>query len=104
MLSGLTHSEMIKSCKADHKDPARTHVWGYPYYVLDPALHNNKQIPKWNWRARIGQLLGFSRFRSSTMALVQNLNTGHITPQYYVMFDDKFETVFNEGRTTEEID
>ena len=104
MHSGLTPLEMITSCKADHKDLARTHVWGCPCYVLDPVLQNNKKIPKWNRRARMGQFLGFSRFHSSTVALVRNLHTGHVSPQYHVVFDDKFETVFNEGRSNEEVD
>ena len=99
MLSGLTPLEMITSCKADHKDLARIHGWGSPCYVLDPALQNNKKIPKWNRGARMGQCLGFSCFYSSTVVLVWNLHTGHVSPQYHVVFDDKFETVFNEGRT-----
>ena len=52
----------------------------------------------------MGQFLGFSRFHSSTVALVRNLHTGHVSPQYHVVFDDKFETVFNEGRSNEEVD
>ena len=52
----------------------------------------------------MGQFLGFSRFHSSTVALVQNLHTGYVSPQYHVVFDNKFETVFNEGRSNEEVD
>ena len=46
----------------------------------------------------MGQFLGFSRVHSSTVALVRNLHTGHVSPQYHIVVDDKFETVFNEGR------
>jgi len=52
----------------------------------------------------MGQFLGFSRVHSSTVALVRNLHTGFVSPQYHVVFDDKFETVFNDGRTNEELD
>ena len=104
MLDGLTSLEMITSCKVDHKDLAYTHVWGCPCYILDPVLQNNKTIPKWNCRTRMGQFLGFSCFHSSTVALVQNLHRGHDSHQYHVVFGDTFEAVFNERKTNEEID
>ena len=52
----------------------------------------------------MGQFLDFSCVHSSTVTLVRNLHTGHISPQYPVVFDDNFETVFNEGRSNEEVD
>ena len=52
----------------------------------------------------MSQFLGFSCFHPSTVSLVRNLHTDHVSPQYHVVFDDKFETVFNEGRSNEEID
>ena len=52
----------------------------------------------------MGQFLGFSRQHSSTVALVHNLHTGYISPQYHVVFDDKFETVFHNGKSSEELD
>ena len=102
--SGLTPLEMVSSCKSDHKELMRTHVWGCPCYVLDPKLQNNKKLPKWNRRVRLGQLVGFSKQHSSTVALVRNLHTGHISPQYHVVFDDKFETVCSGGESEEHMD
>ena len=52
----------------------------------------------------MGQFLDISCVHSSTVTLVRNLHTGHISPQYPVVFDDNFETVFNEGRSDEEVD
>jgi hypothetical protein len=52
----------------------------------------------------MGQFLGFSCEHSSTVALVRNLHTGHVSPQYHVVFDDKFGTVFNDGKSSEELD
>ena len=52
----------------------------------------------------MGQFLGFSRFHSSTVALVKNLHTGHINHQCHVVFGDKFETIFNNEKTDEEVD
>ncbi len=38
-------------------------------------------------------MLGFSDLHSSQVPLVLNIATGHISPQFHVIFDDKFETV-----------
>ena len=38
--------------------------------------------------------MGFSQEHSTQVALVRNLITGKVSPQYHVVFDDKFETVF----------
>ena len=102
--SGITPLELVTNIKSDHRDLMRTHVWGCPVYVLDPKLQDGKKLPKWNRRARMGQFLGFSRQHSSTVALVRNLHTGYVSPQYHVVFDDNFQTVFNDGKTSEEVD
>ena len=52
----------------------------------------------------MGNFMDFSCSHSSTVALIQNLHTGYISPQYHVVFDGKFKTVFNDGKTPEEID
>ena len=82
----------------------RAHVWGCPVFVLDAKLQDGKKLPKWNRRARMGQFLGFSRQHSSLVAMVRNLHTGHISPQYHVVFDDQYETVFNMGAPEDQFD
>ena len=72
---------------------ARAHIFGCPVYVLDPALQDGKKIPKWNPRARLGLFLGFSEQHLSQVPLILNVTTGKISPQYHVIFDDKFDTV-----------
>ena len=52
----------------------------------------------------MGQFLGFSCQYLSTVALVRNLHMGYIHPQYHVVFDDKFKTIFHAGKSTEELD
>ena len=97
--TGLTPLEVLTGTKNyDSVDLARTHVWGCPAFVLDPALQNGKKIPKWNRRSRMGQFLGFSPQHSSLVALIRHLSTGYVSPQYHVVFDDRFETVFGNGR------
>ena len=95
--TGLTPLERISGIKADHRDLLRTHVWGSPCYVLDPKLQNSKKLGKFDKRARLGQYLGFSAEHSSLVAVVRHLSTGHVSPQWHVVFDDKFESVFSSG-------
>ena len=74
----------------------KAHTWGCPVYVLDPKLQDGKKLPKWDPRARRGMYLGVSRnHSSSTIANVLNLRTGHISPQFHLVFDDKFTTIYN---------
>ena len=80
------HSSIIK----------KAHVWGCPVYALDPKLQDGKKLPKWDPRARRGLYLGASRNHSSTtVSNVLNLRTGHISPQFHLVFDDKFTTINN---------
>jgi hypothetical protein len=69
------------------------HVWGCPVYVLDPTLQQGKKLPRWQPRSRRGVFLGYSPFHSSDVPLVLNLQTGSISPQFHVVFDDDFSTV-----------
>ncbi len=32
------------------------------------------------------------------------LHTGYVSPQYHMVFDDKFKTVFHDGKTTDKLD
>ncbi len=96
-LSGLTPLELLTKSKADHRDLLCTHVWGCPAIVLDPKLQNDQKLPKWNRHARVGQFLGYSDEHLSLVANVRHLSTGHVSPQFHVVFDDLFETVICIG-------
>ena len=61
--------------------------------MLSPTLQDGKKIPKWAPRARRGKFLGFSKSHSSTIGLLRNLQTGYVTPQFHVVFDELFTTV-----------
>ena len=41
--------------------------------------------------------MGFSDENSSLVAHVRHLKTGYVSPQYHVVFDDLFKTVFSSG-------
>jgi hypothetical protein len=81
----------------DYKHVQRVRVFGCPVYVLDPKLQDAKKIPKWNKRAYRGIFLGFSEQHHSTVALVLNPETGYISPQYHVVFDERFSTVLSNS-------
>lgn len=50
----------------------------------------------------MGQFLGFSHLYSSLVALVRNLYIGYVSPQYHVVFNDKYETIFNAGMSDDQ--
>ena len=102
--TGITPLELLRKEKDDHRDLLRSKTFGCPVYVLDPSLANDKKIPKWNRRARMGQFLGLSEHHSSLVPLVRHLKTGHVSPQYHIVSDDLFETVFGDRETDEAVD
>ena len=46
----------------------------------------------------MGQFVGFSDEHSSLIAKVRNLLTNFISPQFHVVFDDKFNTIQNDAK------
>ena len=102
--SGLTPLELITKQKADHRDILRSHVWGCSAYVLKPKLQNGQKLPKWNRRSRLGLFLGYSDEHSSLVANIRHLKTGYVSPQYHVVFDNLFETVFRPGANNALVD
>ena len=73
-------------------------VWECPVYILDYRVASGKKIPKWELKSRRGVYLGPSPAHGSNVSLVLTLKTGHVTPQYRVVFDDCFSTVESGGR------
>lgn len=69
------------------------HTFGSPVYVLDAKLQAGHTKPKWEHRARIGMYLGPSPRHSTKVALVLNLQTGHVSPQFHVQYDDLYDTL-----------
>jgi hypothetical protein len=81
--------------KTDVSPPKRHfHSFACPVYVLDSALQQGKGYSKRKWteRARVGLYLGPSPQHARSIHLVLNLETGLVSPQFHVSFDDHFET------------
>ena len=73
------------------------HVWGSPCFVLDPKLQSGAKIPKWDPRSTVGMNLGYSPKHASTVPLVLNVETGAISSQFHLVFDDLFTTVSSDS-------
>ncbi len=68
--------------------------FGCPVFVLHNKMQAGKKLPKWEVRSRMGVYLGMSMQHARSVALILNLKTGHVSPQFvHVTFDPKFETV-----------
>ena len=70
------------------------HTFGCSVYVLEGKLQSvGSKVSKLNPHARLGVYLGRSPCHAGSVALVLNLRTLHVSPQFHVVFDDKFTTV-----------
>ena len=74
--------------------PTHFHTFGCPVFILDaPNQTGSIGTPKWRPRSHTGIYLGHSPCHASSVALVLNLKTGLISPQYHIVYDDEFTTV-----------
>lgn len=69
------------------------HVFGCPVYVLDKKISDGVKIPKWAPRSNRFIYMGTSSKHASTVPLLLNPESGVISPQFHVVFDDWFATV-----------
>ncbi len=68
-----------------------------PAYVLDSKLQKGESIDKWKARATLGIYIGRSPIHARSVALVLNLKTGRVSPQFHVQFDPSFGSVMEQG-------
>ena len=91
--SGLSPIELFTQVDVAPK-VKHAHTFGAPVYVLEDRLQTQGgSIPKWDKRANLGIYVGISPRHSRKVALVLNIETGHISPQFHVKIDDFFETL-----------
>ena len=95
-VTGIAPIEIFSGTVSDGQALKNAHVWGCPAYVLEPKLTSaGGKIPKWNPRSRRGQYVGVSPVHAETVGVVKNLTSGYLSPQYHLVFDDWFETVYS---------
>ena len=78
-------------------NPKHYKPFGCPVYVLDNELQKGNIHHKWKQRSRVGVYLGRSPRHGRNVALVLSLETGHVSPQFHVVFDPSFHTVKQES-------
>ena len=98
---GFSPMEILSGNITDHKTLRNLPVWGCPAYVLHPILQSKGKLPRWQPRSRRAQFMGWSATHASNVALVRNLNTGFISPQYHIVLDNWFKTVHVEENENE---
>ena len=92
--NGRSNAAKFFGIENDTTDPSIFHAFGSPCFVLDSRLQSGVAgAPKWDPRSRLGIYVGHSPSHAGNVALVLNPNTGHVSPQYHVVFDDGFTTV-----------
>lgn len=83
----------------------RSAVGTYCYGCMEPKIwtkrSNRSGIFVGFSSVHFGTFVGFSFVHSSDVQLVLNLQTGHISSQIHVFFDDDFTTVWSLGDTDE---
>ena len=87
--SGLTALDRFSSIKG-HARVKQFNTFGSPCFILYPKICQKKSIPKWKPRSRQAVYLGTSPQHEGSVALVLNLKTGYISPQFHIVFDDDF--------------
>jgi hypothetical protein len=78
---------------ASTSTPKYFYPFGCPVYVLTKP--DGKGL-KWEEQACIGINLGNSPTHARSVSLVLNIETGLVSPQFHVKFDDMFETVSSQ--------
>jgi hypothetical protein len=69
-------------------------IFGCPVYVLNKDLQDNpSSAKKWAKRAWQGIYLGHSKQHTHNVALIYNIKTSHVTPQFHLVFNEEFTTI-----------
>ena len=91
--TGLSPNDLLTKTRWPQSQLADVHVWGCPVYVLDKTIQDGKKLPRWKPRSTRQIYVGMSPKHASSVPLCLNPETGAITPQFHVVFDDTFSTI-----------
>jgi hypothetical protein len=95
--TGLSAHYMFTRTRWEQSKFHDLHVWGCPVYVLEKTMSDGKKLPRWKPRSHRTINMGLSPNHASTVPLVLNPDTGYITAQFHVVFDDWFATVSSDS-------
>ena len=68
------------------------HTWGCPRYVLNSRGQTGSMIPMWDLELHLVIYAGHLPCHVGSVALILNLKTLHVSPQYYITFDHEYLT------------
>lgn len=91
--SGLCPLDMFNRQRWKQSQLHGLHVWGCPVYVLDKKIADGIKIPKWAARSNRSIYMGTSNKHALSVPLLLNPESGVISPQFHVVFDDWFATI-----------
>ena len=91
--TGLSSHDLWSKTKHPLRKLHDTHVFGCPVCVLQKRLSDGMSMPRWERRSKQGVCVGMSEKHAGNAPLVLNFETGNITAQWNVVFDDWFSTV-----------
>jgi len=92
--NGRTPFEALASLDSAPLKVSDFHTFGCPCNILDHRLQSGLgQILKWEPHSRMGNHLGRYPLHASNVGLILNPHTGHVSPQFHVVYDDDFTTV-----------
>ena len=77
-------------------------IFGCPAYVLSKEMQDGQPTGKFSkQRSYLGVFVGFSSAHAGSVPLIYNPDTKLTSPQYHVIFDEAFETVFSDSSDKE---
>jgi hypothetical protein len=79
-------------CREDLLSAGKEHHFGCPVYVLNKDIQDEKKAKRWIDVTRIGINLGPSPRHASSVALILNLKSGLVSPQFHCQYDDCCES------------
>jgi hypothetical protein len=91
--TGLSSHDLFTKTRWEQSKFHDLHVWGCPVYVLEKTISDGKKLPRWKPRSVRSINMGLSAHHASTVPLVLSPDSGAITAQFHVVFDDWFATV-----------
>ena len=77
-------------CYAQKINIRHYHMFVCPVYVLDARLQGASFIPKWDKLVRVGTYIRRSPNHAGNVSLIINISSGHISPQFHVVFRQNF--------------
>ena len=92
--TGLCPADVFTKTRWEQRKLNNLHAWGCPVYVLDKMISDGKKLPGWTQRSTRMINMGFPLKHAISVPIALNPHqTGYITPQFHVIFNDWFATV-----------